>query len=68
MKILLLLLFPIFLFSQPKKIKVTLEFEVVSKIILKKDTIYICKNNKRIRMSKDTIYIYADKQYLKVKK
>jgi hypothetical protein len=68
MKILLLLLFPIFLFSQPKKIKVTLEFEIVSKTILKKDTIYICKNNKRIRMSKDTIYIYADKQYLKVKK
>jgi hypothetical protein len=68
MKILLLLLFPIFLFSQPKKIKVTLEFEIVSKTILKKDTIYLCKNNKRIRMSKDTIYIYADKQYLKVKK
>lgn len=71
MKILFLLL-PFISFSQVKiekeKITIKLELEVVEKKLFLNDSIYICKNDVRIRITKDSIYYYAKHQYLKVKR
>lgn len=64
---LLFLLLPILAFSQ-KTITVKVDFEIVDYKLIKGDTVWICKNNKRLRMTKDSIYIYAKNQYLKVKR
>ena len=55
------------MFSQ-KTITVKVDYEVVDKIKFLNDTIYICKDKTRIRISKDSIYIYAKHQYLKLKR
>jgi hypothetical protein len=70
---LLFLLFPIFMLGQrsPQKgdtITVKLNFEVTGVKKFLDDTIYICKNDKRLRFTKDSIYIYGFRQYLKLKR
>lgn len=65
------LLFPFIAFGQlkvePKKLQIKLEYEIIERKILLKDTIYICKNV-NVRLSKDTIFIYGKRQYLKIKR
>lgn len=65
------LLFPLIAFGQlkvePKKLQIKLEYEIIERKILLKDTIYICKNV-NVRVSKDTIFIYGKRQYLKIKR
>lgn len=71
-KTLIFILLPFLCFSQIKiekeKITIKLELEVVGKKLFLNDTIYVCKNNVRIRVTNDSIYYYAKNQYLKVKR
>lgn len=66
------LLFPMFCFSQVKvektKISMKLELEIIERKAFLNDSLYICKNDIRVRITKDSVYIYANRQYLKFKK
>lgn len=68
---LLLLLLPLMVCGQnlkkSHKISLKLDFEVTDTILFIKDTVYICRENTRIRKTKDSIYIYAKHQYYKSK-
>lgn len=71
-KALVFILLPFLSFSQVKiekeKITIKFELEVVERKAFLNDSIYICKNDVRIRVTKDSIYYYAKHQYLKVKR
>lgn len=64
---LLFIILPFLVFSQ-KKIIVKLEFEIIDTTKFLNDTIYNCKEQKKIRVTKDSIYIYGKNQYFKLKK
>lgn len=70
---LLFILFPMFCFSQnvkieKEKISMKLELEIIERKAFLNDSLYICKNDIRVRITKDSVYIYANRQYLKFKK
>jgi len=57
-------------YSQTKKVIIIdgIKYTVIERVLLYKDTIYICDKNTSFRFTKDIIYVYRPKYYRKIKR
>jgi len=69
-KYLLILLFTSLCYSQTRKVIIidNVKYTVKERVLLYKDTMYICDKNTSFRFTKDIIYVYKPKYYKKIKR
>ena len=69
-KYLILLLLTSLCYSQTRKVIIidNVKYTVKERVLLYKDTIYICDKNTSFRFTKNIIYVYRPKYYKKIKR
>ena len=69
-KYLILLLLTSLCYSQTRKVIIidNVKYTVKERVLLYKDTMYICDKNTSFRFTKDVIYVYKPKYYKKIKR
>jgi hypothetical protein len=65
-----LLLLTSLCYSQTRKVIIidNVKYTVKERVLLYKDTIYICDKNTSLRFTKDIIYVYRPHYYKKIKR
>ena len=69
-KYLIILLFTSLCYSQTRKVIIidNIKYTVKERVLLYKDTVYICDKSTSFRFTKDVIYVYRPKYYKKIKR
>ena len=69
-KYLIILLFTSLFYSQTRKVVIidNVKYTVKERVLLYKDTIYICDKDTSFRFTKDIIYVYRPHYYKKIKR